>query len=161
MRQLTFKTFLKQYLADVSGRKSLSIHKLANLSKKNIRIVDPLILYCLLDNKLNTLSKYLSIEISDLTQENFLDEQFSNYSFQKIYQSYLRKNKINEFDNETKSLIRVNILISMKEKKISNYRIYTDLKVNPGNVNDYLKNGNAKKVSLKLVKDIYNYCQSR
>ena len=161
MRQLTFKTFLKQYLADVSGRKSLSIHKLANLSKKNIRIVDPLILYCLLDNKLNTLSKYLSIEISGLTQENFLDEQFSIYSFQKIYQSYLRKNKINEFDNETKSLIRINILISMKEKKISNYRIYTDLKANPGNVNDYLKNGNAKKVSLKLVKDIYNYCQSR
>ena len=99
--------------------------------------------------------------MDDLTKDNYLSDKFSNYSFGKIYQSYLRKTKTNEYDDETKALIRINILNSMKEKGISNYRIYTDLKANPGNVNDYLKNGNVKKVSLKLVKDIYRYCQSR
>ena len=63
-----------------------------------------------------------------------------------------------ENENITKSLARDNILKTMKEKGITNYRIYTDLKANPGNVNDYLKNNTTKKVSLKLVKMIHNYC---
>ncbi len=161
MRKLTFRTFIKRYLVDISGQQTLNIHKLAKLSKKNVRVIDPLILYCLFENKMNVLSRYLNTNVEGLTTENFLDDKFSSYSFQKIYQSYLRKLKINEFDNETKSLIRDNIITMMKEKSISNYRIYTDLKANPGNINDYLKNGNSKKVSLELVKDIYNYCQSK
>ena len=165
MRRLSFETFLKHYLIDASGQQSLSIHKLVKLSGKNTRIVDPLILYCLFKDRMEVLFKYIDINtkssIINLSKENFLNDKFVNYSFQKIYKSYERKTKVNEFDNETKNLARSSILKLMKEKGITNYRVYKDLKANPGNVNDYLKNGNMKKVSLKLVKDIYNYCQSR
>ena len=164
MRKLTFKTYLKQYLVDVSGQRSLNIHKLAALSKKNVRIVDPLILHCVLNNKTNVLFKHLDITkyplVLALTKNNYLDKDFNIFEFRKIHQSYLRKANAIEYDNETKSLIRMNILKMMKEKQISNDRIYKDLKANPGNVNDYLKNNNSKKVSLKLVKQIYRYCES-
>ena len=164
MRELTFETFLKQYLKDVSGANSLSIHKLSDLSKKNKRIVDPLILHCLLNNKMNILFKYLDAEertkLDILTKDNYLDNRFSNYSFIKIYQSYQRKKNTVTYDNEIKSMIREKILTIMKEKKITNYRVYKDLNANPGNVNDYLKNNNVNKVSLAMAKRIYNYCLS-
>ena len=162
MRKLTFKTFLKQYLVDVSGQHSLSIHKLASLSNNNIRLVNPLILHCVLNNKTNVLFKYLDINkyplVLALTKNNYLDKDFNIFEFNKIHQSYLRKANSINYDNETKSLIRNNILKMMEEKKITNYRLYKDLKANPGNINDYLKNNNSKKVSLKLVKKMYNYC---
>lgn len=38
-----------------------------------------------------------------------------------------------------------------QDKHISNYRIYTDLKLNAGNINDYLTNDRADKLSLKTA----------
>ena len=162
MRYMTFNNYLKQYLADVSGQSSFSIHKLTKLSKRNVRILDPLILYCLFEDKMNIFNKYCSCNhnLESLNKNNFLDDKYSDYAFQKIYQSYTRKNNLSKYDLQTKGLIRDNILKLMNEKNISKYRIYSDLSLNPGNINDYLLNGNAKKVSLNLVKKIYNYCRN-
>ena len=164
MRELTFKTFLEQYLRDVSGQKTLSIHKLVELSNYNKRIVDALILYCALNNKIEILKKYIDLKefhsLENINKDNYLNNQFSNYSFIKIYQSYLRKKNTVTYDNEIKSMIREKILTIMKEKKITNYRVYKDLNANPGNINDYLKNNNVSKVSLAMAKRIYNYCLS-
>ena len=163
MRKLTFEKFLEQYLADISGQPTLSVHKLVKLSKRNHRIVSSLILYCLLKNKMDILLKYINTKkypfLDELTVDNYLDDKYSNdYAFQKVYSSFMSRLRFFENENVTKSLARDNILKTMKEKGITNYRIYTDLKANPGNVNDYLKNNNTKKVSLKLVKMIHNYC---
>lgn len=162
MRKLTFKTYLKDYLSDVSGLKSLSIHRLIKAAEDNVRIIDPLVLYCLLNNKMKVFSKYFVDkkydDLKELTSSNFLDEKYGHYSFKKIYQSYERRANVISFDNQTKSLIRNNILLMMRNKQISKYRIYTDLKLNPGNVNDFLKNDNHKKLSLDIVKKIYTYC---
>lgn len=162
MRHLTFNKFLEQYLADISGQSSFSIHKLAKLSKKNIRITDPLILYCLLHDKMEIYNKYCDYnrDLECLNKNNYLDDKYSDYAFQKIYQSYLRKINIPKYDLQTKALIRDNIINMMNEKNISKYRVYTDLSLNPGNINDYLTNGNSKKVSLDIVKKIYNYCRN-
>ena len=162
MRKLSFETFLKRYLWDVSGKKTLSIHSLAELSKNNVRVFDSLILYCVLNNKKNVLLKYIDLEknpeLKNLNKDNYLDDMFSNYSFSKIHDSYLKKSNEVEYDNQIKSMIRKNILTMMKEKGITNYRIYKDLNANAGNINDYLKNNNTKKVSLKMVNKIFNYC---
>ena len=48
----------------------------------------------------------------------------------------------------------------MEEKGITKYKIYNLLNLNPGNVNDYLTNGNIKKVSLSTSKKIYQFCLS-
>ena len=119
MRRLTFKTFLEQYLADISGQSSLSVHKLVKLSNNNIRILDPLILYSLFTNKMTVLFKYIDINLHSLLKEldisNYLDEKFyNNYSFIKIHDSYINRVKTPEYDNNIKSMIRKNILLMMK-----------------------------------------------
>ena len=95
--------------------------------------------------------------IKDLTTENYLDDKYKDRDFSKIYDSYLHKINTINYDFLTKDSIRNNILKIMKEKKITNYRLYTDLKINHGNVNDYLKNANCRKVSLELVEKMFNY----
>ena len=60
-------------------------------------------------------------------------------------------------DNETKRLMRKRIILLQKEKHITNYRIYTDLKLNPGNINSFLKHGDVEKISLESARRIWKY----
>ena len=49
MRKLTFEGFLKQYVAELSGVQTASVHKLADCLNENPRLKEPLFLYaCLL-----------------------------------------------------------------------------------------------------------------
>ena len=49
------------------------------------------------------------------------------------------------------------VLQLQKNRSCSNYRIYTDLKLNPGNVNCWLKHGDSDKVSYQTAKRIVDY----
>lgn len=164
MRKLSFNSYLEQYLKDISGDVSLSVSKLFKKAKKNYRIVDPLILYCALTDKrelFNKRSKNKYKELIDsLTIDNFLSDEYQNYNFSKIWDSYQHRVNVMDYNNVIKSRIRVNILKTMQEKGITNYRVYTDLKLNPGNINAFLTNDDASKASLDLVKRIYNYVNS-
>ena len=164
MRQQHFINYLKDYLQDVSGLPTANIHKLADASKKNIRIRDCLILYCALSNTQRILNKFTNNKYSDvlnkLDEYNFLSDDFSDFEFKKIYTSYQHKIKVIEYSDITKEKAHENIIRIMSEKGITNYRVYKDLKLNPGNINDYLTNNNVKKVSLDTVKRIYNYVSS-
>ena len=161
MREQHFINYLKFYLQDVSGLKSINIHKLVLKMKKNYRIRDSLILYSALSDKRKVLNQYTNNKyecvLNKLTQDNFLSNEFDDYEFKKIYTSYTRKIKYYEYSNITKTKAHENIIKIMGEKGISNYRVYKDLKLNPGNINDYLTNGNVKKVSRNTVKTIFNY----
>mgnify|MGYP007101856538 CR=1 FL=1 len=44
-----------------------------------------------------------------------------------------------------------------KEKRCSNYRIYKDLDLNPGNINSWLKDGDGTKVSFHTAERILDY----
>ena len=164
MRKLSFNSYLEQYLKYISGDVSLSVSKLFKKAKKNYRIVDPLILYCALTDKrelFNKRSKNKYKELIDsLTIDNFLSDEYQNYNFSKIWDSYQHRVNVMDYNNVIKSRIRVNILKTMQEKGITNYRVYTDLKLNPGNINAFLTNDDASKASLDLVKRIYNYVNS-
>ena len=164
MRQQYFINFLKEYLQDVSGMPSANIHKLADASKKNLRIRDCLILYCALSNTQRILNKFTNNKYKDvldrLNEYNFLSDEFSDYEFKKIYTSYQHKINVVEYSDITKEKAHDNIVRMMSEKGITNYRVYKDLKLNPGNINDYLTNKNVKKVSLETVKQIFNYVSS-
>lgn len=164
MRKQTFLGFLKYYLKDLTNSSVLSIHKLVNQSKTNYRLIDPLIIYCAFTSKQEILNKYTNDEYSkvleSLNENNFLSEKYKDYSFSKIYNSYKNKQNVPENDNALKEKIRKKTISLMKENKITNYRVYTDLKLNHGNVNDYLTNGNCKKVSLGLSKRIYTFVKN-
>ena len=163
MREQLFINFLQDYLQDISGLQTCNIHKLANEMKKNYRIRDSLILYCAIsgDNRKKILNRFTNNKykevMSNLNENNFLSDDYEEYEFRKIWNSYQNKIKIVEYDNYIKENARLTILKSMKEKGITNYRVYKDLNLNPGNINDYLTNNNLKKVSVDTVKAIANY----
>ena len=164
MRRLKFETFLERYIHDVTGKRTLNIHKLSKIARKNVRLVDPLILYCTFTSKRLLLlghieSKYAPL-VAEVTRENFLDDAFDNNSFKKIWNSYQRQLNMKENNNEIKKLARNKIVKMMKKKKITNYRVYSNLKLNPGNVNDFLTNSNVEKVSLDLVKRINDFVEN-
>lgn len=161
MRVLLFTNYLEMYLRDVSGVDTVSIHKLTKLMKDNYRLTDALILYSALTNNQHLLNKYTNNKYKDvlskLNKDNYLDDEFSNYEFRKIYSSYQSHINASKYDIDTKEKARLSILELMRRKSITKYRIYRDLNLNPGNINAYLRNNDSSKVSLNLVKRIYNY----
>ena len=102
----------------------------------------------------------LETTLPSLNKDNFLSETYRDYDFVKLWDGYQHKINLINYDNDIKEKIRDNVIVIMKEKNISKYRVYKDLNLNHGNVNDYLKNGNCEKVSLSIAKKIFNYVNS-
>ena len=172
MRKLTFKGFLKQYVAELSGVQTASVHKLADRMAENPRLKEPLFLYALAFNKVELLLRYTAN--STIAEEY---EQLSNrYSlaqmllllekqspelpegYLKVWRSYCSVRDAVLADNDTKELIHRRVL--ELQKKLTNYRLYTDLKLNPGNVNAWLKHNDSSKMSLDCARQIYKYAKS-
>ena len=49
------------------------------------------------------------------------------------------------------------IVLLQQEKGITNYAVYKALKLNPGNANAFLKNGDVSKLSLDTVRCILEF----
>lgn len=171
MRQsLTFLGFLKQYVKELSGEKTLSVRKLVRCCEHNARLREPLFLYVLETEKLGemkaeaelqddeTLLKWASEYTKDIvtarleTKSEELPERML-----RVWNSYLVAKNKTANDNHLKDLMRSRILQMQKEKSISNYRLYTDLAMNAGNLNCWLKHGNAEKVSLDKARLVLDY----
>ena len=78
----------------------------------------------------------------------------------KVWRSYCSVRDTVLADNDTKELIHRRVLELQQKKKLTNYRIYTDLKLNPGNVNAWLKHNDSSKMSLDCARQIYKYAKS-
>ena len=170
MRELTFKGFLNKSIKSLSYCGSNSIRKLAEEAQGiNPRLAEPLFIYALLTGKQNLL-------IDSVTDESMLQEYNEllgkhNQSgiiealkaeslpegYNKVYRSYVSLRDKAEADNDVKELIRKKIIRLQNAGRISNYRIYTDLKLNPGNTNSWLKNGRSDKISLNTARKILDY----
>lgn len=165
MKELTFKGFLKSYLAELSCCSSYAPTKLCKEVKSNLRLAEPLVLYIKLSYDENYQKKVNSQIINELLSElsGYEDIEFAlmnellPYKFQRIYDSYIVKKNRKKHENQIKLLIFKKIKQAQKEKNISNYRIYTDLKLNIGNINDFLTNGNINKLSLDTARKILTY----
>ena len=79
--------------------------------------------------------------------------------YHKVWRSYLSvKNRVHT-DADTKELMRKKLLRLQEKNGVSNYRIYTDLQLNPGNVNAWLKHGKSEKVSLNNARMMLRYVE--
>ena len=58
MRKLTFEGFLKQYVVELSGVQTASVHKLADCLSENPRLKELLFLYALAFDKVDLLLRY-------------------------------------------------------------------------------------------------------
>ena len=174
MRKLTFKGFLKQYVAELSGVQTASVHKLADRMAENPRLKEPLFLYALAFNKVELLLRYtanstIAAEYEQLSNLYsleqmlvLLEKQSSELpeGYLKVWRSYCSVRDAALADNDTKELIHRRVLELQQKKKLTNYRLYKDLKLNPGNVNAWLKHNDSSKMSLDCARQIYKYAKS-
>ena len=174
VRKLTFEGFLKQYVTELSGVQTASIHKLANCLHENPRLKEPLYLYALVFDKVNLLLRYAKDPVC-LAEYERLSNRYSreqvlallqnqsaelSEGYLKVWRSYCSVRDSALADNDTKDLIHRRVLELQQKKKLTNYRLYTDLKLNPGNVNAWLKHNDSSKMSLDCARQIYKYAKS-
>ena len=174
VRKLTFEGFLKQYVTELSGVQTASIHKLANCLHENPRLKEPLYLYALVFDKVNLLLRYAKDPVC-LAEYERLSNRYSreqvlallqnqsaepSAGYLKVWRSYCSVRDAALADNDTKELIHRRVVEIQQKKHLTNYRIYADLKLNPGNVNAWLKHNDSSKMSLDCARQIYKYAKS-
>lgn len=175
MRDLTFRGFLTQYVKQLSVEKTNSLYKLAaEASSNNPRLREPLFLYAVYTQKEKVLlqatkepalhAEYdhmVSLYTVDRTTELF--EQASPLlpaEYHKVWRSYQSCKNRGQADEHTKELMRQKVKRLQEKNGVTTYRIYTDLKLNPGNLNAWLKHGNGNKVSLETARRTLRYVES-
>lgn len=174
MRELTFAGFLKNYVRELSLSGSTGLYALAReAARNNPRLREPLLLYALFTGQEQTLMK--------ATQDSALNRQFKDFMlqydrqeleslleahpaslplpYQKVWDSYQYCKNKGKVADETKALMRQRILELQKVYHITNYRLYTDLNLNPGNLNAWLKHGTNDKISLNNARKVLQYLQ--
>lgn len=165
MRKLTFEGFLKQYIKALSSCNSYCLKKVEREAESNYRVVAPMVLLAKMsadEAKIGAIkSERLKKAFAELANVNDIEKALKNNvlsdEFQKVYKTYLTLYKKHENENHTKTLMLAKIRKEQAKKHISNYRIYTDLKLNHGNINDFLTNGNVNKLSLETAQRILDY----
>lgn len=170
MRKLTFKGFIESYVEELSYAGTTSISKLVIELEENPRLREPLILHGILSGMPGVVHKRNPDffreyrEINRLIQEeNSIETCIDSLpvKYKKVFSAYEYKRDRIDKDNDSKLLMRKRIIEIQSQKCISNYRIYTDLGLNPGNVNCFLKNGTVDKLSLDVVREIWRYVKRR
>ena len=175
MRELTFLGFLTRYVRQLSLSNTNGLYKLAQeASTNNPRLREPLFLYALYAQKTNlllqaakdeALHQYYQTMLNTYSMES-ISNAFTMHStnlaeeYHKVWKSYLNVKNRNQADNHTKELMRNKVKRLQEQHKVTNYRIYTDLKLNPGNLNAWLKHGNCDKVSLDVARQTLRYVEN-
>lgn len=174
MRELTFKGFLARYVKQLSKANTNSFYKLAEeASGDNPRLKEPLLLFALYSAKQTVLlqatkdqnlfaeyqrmvSQYSAYQMTQMFEDN---ASVLPNEYHKVWRSFQSQKNRGQSDDHTKELMRLKVKRLQEHCGVSNYRIYTDLKLNPGNVNAWLKHGAADKVSLETARTIWHYVQ--
>ena len=167
MRELTFPGFLKSYVRELSLTHNISVRVLAKeAAERNPRLREPLYLYALFTGQLVLLQRsvcgttlaavYAGLPDDPTEMEKQLRVEPSELSeaYGKVGHSDLVYKERGKRDEETKELMRQQIVHLQAERGVSNYRLYTSLGLNPGNLNAWLKHGDGKKVSLKTARTV-------
>lgn len=81
--------------------------------------------------------------------------------YHKVWRSYMSRKNRGRADDYAKELMRQKVKRLQEKNGVTNYRIYTDLKLNPGNLNAWLKHGDSDKVSLDTARRTLRYVENR
>lgn len=173
MRELSFSGFLSRYVVYLSAGDSRSLRRLcAEAAENNARLREPLLLYAAFTGKLDYfgtqakkagLDGYYGLLLSSSGEKlkNALQNGTLPPEYQKVWNSYLVEKHQKDRENETVELMRQKILRLQKQNGVSSYRIYTDLRLNPGNINAWLKHGSGDKVSLDTARRVLDYVKTK
>jgi hypothetical protein len=168
MRELTFKGYLLSQLCELSGLKSTSLYAFSALARDNARLKDTLSLYLVmytensLKNKLLKKFDYMAAACERLCGLNgdnmeLLLQTNSLSEYKTVYDNFIYSKSHKEQENKIKLMMHRKIMEVKQAKHITNYRIYNELKLNAGNANAFLKNGDPSKVSLDTARKILSF----
>ena len=175
MRELTFRGFLTQYVRQLSNNDTNSLYKLMEeVSANNLRLREPLLLFALYTDKQDVLLRaakttqfydsYFKLlttyTVDSMTMHLKAQSTLLPEDYLKVWRSYLTVKNRNQTDDYTKDLMRKKIKRLQEQTGITTYRIYTDLNLNQGNLNAWLKHGKNGKVSLETARKTLQYIES-
>lgn len=165
MRELKFKGYLLSQLQELSDFNSTSLYAFSQLARNNARLKDVLSLYLVMYTKESLRSKLLikfdylksSCEklkgIDDDNAETYLQND-SLSGYRTVYNNFLYQRNRKEQEDRLKMMMYRKISEVKQAKCVTNYRIYKELNLNPGNVNAFLKNEDTSKVSVDTARKI-------
>lgn len=174
MRPLTFKSFLSNYLRDLSAQGTSAPFRLAKELDSQPRLLAPLCLYAAQDLTAEQLThlrqKYPPVD-GEFSQNSFLlapqtdlgpalESLADMNAYRKCWNSYLCVRDKKQSDLHTKQLMVKKIKSLQAQQGITNYRIYKGLGLNPGNVNAFLTHEDCSKVSLDTARKILGFVRS-
>ena len=173
MRQLSFKGFLYQYVRALSKQDTNNIKVLAEEAPCNYRLVEPLVLYALSvdkreclqrnakdSNLINAFQRFNSYSWEDVVSLLKSNDKSVPNEFHKVYRCFLVECDKQKAVDHTKTLLLNRTKDIQKQKGITTYRLYTDLKLNHGNIHAYIKNGDVSKVSLEVAERVFEYIKT-
>ena len=175
MRELTFTGFLSRYVRELSLSGTNAISRLAReAAEENCRLREPLVLYALFTGRIPLLRKSIRNDQLKRHAESILgrydrermlqalkeEDHGLPAEYRKVWRSYLAVKNRKGTEARTKEVTRQRILSMQREKGVSNYRIYKTLGLNPGNINDWLKNGAGEKVSMETASKVFDFMES-
>jgi hypothetical protein len=176
MKKPSFLSFLRNYLKYLGNTSSLALPKLVQLANSDYpRVAEPLYFYAVETEQLARLlklseGKWFYDDYSNLAEKfkcrkdltSALDAENPRIPLRylKVYLSYISERDKITNDKEFAALARAELLEQLAGKGLSNYRVYTDLNLNPGNINQYLKHGDTRNISRKTVNKLLRYVRA-
>lgn len=174
MRKLSLATFLRRTLSELSASGQSAPYRLLIELEENPRLIDPLCLY--VASTYTPEQKSRLLQRSSALQKEFSENTFLGLSgealekaleqipdhenrYKKTWLSYVSVRDRQQVDDHSKALMHKKVRELQEKKHISNYRIYTDLGMNPGNINAWLTHQDCSKVSLDTARKTLKYLQ--
>jgi len=173
MRRLTFEGYLGRYVRSLSLGNTNNIYKLVGELPTNHRLREPLFLYALSVGKqerllnackdvslrqqyINMIAAYTWLDIVQALETK--DDRLER-DYHKVYRSFVSRRDMTDTEKKVKVLMLSKIKDLQNSKRVSNYRIYTDLQLDCSNVNSFLKHGDVDKVSLAVARRMLVYLE--
>lgn len=171
MKELTFKSYLKNYVRDISGINTLDITRLVNeISNGNTELKEPLILYCILCDKVSTLKNVIRRTPDfdmDLGETSYTEKDIKSAkssapaTYKSIYQAYLEEKKDGKISHEHKENLRKQILKLNKKHNISMRKLSIIAGVDSSNFNTFMKNKEYPKVSTERLEKVVSFLEEK
>lgn len=170
MRELTFKSYLKNYVKEISDSHSLDIAKLVvEAANGNTALYEPLVLYCMLCDKESAFHKAIakvpnfdrSYILASVTEKELGNKKsLIPENYKKIYETYKSIRVSNKISHEYKEQIRKRIMHFNKKYKLPLRKISLAVDVDPSNLNAFVKNKEYSKISPDKLDKIIEYLEN-
>ena len=174
MRRLTFKGFLESYVKYLAAEDTVDLTRLASLLPGEPRLAEPLVLWAVVTGRGARLAALLEENplapevraVERLAEAGRLEETLAaagpelRPEYAKAWRSYVSRRDAASRDARLKLEARERVLALEVVKGVTRYRMAKTLGLNPGNLNAFLVQGNASKLSLDKAFQLVRYLEA-